>query len=107
MTLRHLNIELNSLKYINDKVLTKSFATSLRSLKLRNNDLQNIPTTAFQYLSNLYTLNLSYNPRINLFVMFDERNITIFPEALSNLKFLDLSYCNIRYFDDNVFQNLR
>uniref|UniRef100_A0A914Q370 Uncharacterized protein n=1 Tax=Panagrolaimus davidi TaxID=227884 RepID=A0A914Q370_9BILA len=107
-SLKKLNLQTNNrLKSINDTILTKQLGSTLMDLDLTNTGLQNLSTTVFQHLSNLTFLSLGFNKQINLITKINGINVTIFPEALSNLKTLNLAYCNLKTFEENVFINLR
>uniref|UniRef100_A0AC34F6E6 Uncharacterized protein n=1 Tax=Panagrolaimus sp. ES5 TaxID=591445 RepID=A0AC34F6E6_9BILA len=106
-SLKILDLESNRLTLISDKILTQKLGLSLMKLNLASNDLHNLSITVFQHLTKLESLNLRFNERINLVSEINGKNVSIFPEALSNLKTLNLESCNIQNFDENVFINLR
>uniref|UniRef100_A0A914Y3W9 Uncharacterized protein n=1 Tax=Panagrolaimus superbus TaxID=310955 RepID=A0A914Y3W9_9BILA len=106
-SLKILSMKFNELKSMNDTILTKQLGSTLTELDLSMNGLKNLSTSVFQHLTKLTSLNLHENSRINLISKINGINVTIFPEALSNLKTLDLRLCNIKTLDDNIFINLR
>ncbi|KAJ8958760.1 hypothetical protein NQ314_006376 [Rhamnusium bicolor] len=75
---------------------TQLFIPSLDVLKLKNCSMRTLPVQLFNNLINLKELHLSENP-INII------NDTF---HLDNLKFIDLSHCDLDYIGDRVFTGL-
>uniref|UniRef100_A0A914PBV0 Uncharacterized protein n=1 Tax=Panagrolaimus davidi TaxID=227884 RepID=A0A914PBV0_9BILA len=107
LSLKKLGFEYNSLKSINETILTKQLGSTLMELDFSGNNIQNLSINTFKYCTKLTSLNFQRNKKINLVAKINGINVTVFPEALENLKYLNLASCNLREFDENVFINLR
>uniref|UniRef100_A0A914P1K5 Uncharacterized protein n=1 Tax=Panagrolaimus davidi TaxID=227884 RepID=A0A914P1K5_9BILA len=107
LSLKKLDFEFNSLTFIDERILTKQLGSTLKELNFYGNDIQNLSINTFQYCTKLTSLNFQHNERINLVAKINGINVTVFPEALENLKYLNLASCKLKEFDENVFINLR
>ena len=98
--LERLTISHSKLAFIDD-LSTHLFGTSsnIVELNLQKNNISNISSDVFSNFEKLTTLNLAFNPFLNLETMK-------FPKALKNLKTLNLEYCNLDFLPDDIFENL-
>lgn len=90
----------NKLSSINENVFSAKLGTSLITLNLAYNELTALDTSIFRNLINLEHLTLYRNKQTS-------GKVGKFPAALSKLKDLDLSFCDLSDLDDEVFVNLQ
>lgn len=103
ITLKRLILDSNKLTNMDEGILSEQVGSTLLKLDLRDNNLQ---TISLKNMRNLEKLELDRNNRLKFYNEIDGKNVTIFSKALSNLKTLTLTSCQISALEDDVFENL-
>uniref|UniRef100_A0A914Q4D7 LRRCT domain-containing protein n=1 Tax=Panagrolaimus davidi TaxID=227884 RepID=A0A914Q4D7_9BILA len=101
-SLKTLDFHGNVLTTIDENALTKQLGSALLELDLTFNNLKNLSSTSFMFLTKLKILKLQGNYGIS-----NSLTSEVFSKSLSSLEHLILSHCNITALKDDVFVNLK
>uniref|UniRef100_A0AC34F0G9 LRRCT domain-containing protein n=1 Tax=Panagrolaimus sp. ES5 TaxID=591445 RepID=A0AC34F0G9_9BILA len=97
IALKKLVLMNNQLTYIDEKVLTPQLGSTLSSLILSGNNFTALNPMVFKNMIKLESFFIQSNPNLKEFT-------DIFPEMM--LQVIDLSFCGIKFLQENVFKNL-
>lgn len=100
-SLETLNFYFPTFPVLSENIFTKKLGKILVNLQFFPCKLIDIKLSAFKNLMNLESLYLNGNQQSD--GTFNDK----FPESLSKLKNLSIGFCNLSYFDDDIFENLK